>query len=209
MHCCLLGRVNCLAATSRVSSQRRSYFATTVSGLEKVLQSEVAILPEVSNICIGKGSISFEGTDRTGLEAVLWLRSSLKVMEVISEHGRIDSKSSLDSWLASVKWHHLMHNKQTLKCDTILGQDVPFDLTHSHFTSLSLKNSVVDHFRAATGERPSVSIDDPDVPLLLYLHRGKGKLYRIWSGEASMHKRGYRPAVIHNAALKETTAAAL
>lgn len=190
-------------------SHRRHFFATTVSGQEKILQSEIAKLTDVSNVCGGKCSISFEGTLQTGLEALLWLRSSLKVMELMTSHERIDGKLSLSTWLKSVKWDEFMNNKQTLKCDTVLGQNVPSELNHNHFTSLTLKNSVVDHFREATCERPSVNTENPDVPLLLYLHRGGGKLYRVWSGDVSMHKRGYRSDVIHKAGLRETTAAAL
>jgi 23S rRNA G2445 N2-methylase RlmL len=83
------------------------------------------------------------------------------------------------------------------------------DLSHSHFSSLTVKNAIVDQFRESSGVRPSVDLDIPDLPLLLYLHRGSGTLYKIWSGEASMHKRGYRSSVIHKASLRETTAAAL
>jgi 23S rRNA G2445 N2-methylase RlmL len=37
---------------------------------------------------------------------------------------------------------------------------------------------------------------------------GKATLYKVWSGDDSMHKRGYRD-LIHKAALRETTAAAM
>lgn len=205
----MLFSVACMQLSLVGTLQRRSFFATTVTGLEKVLQSEIAQLTDVSNISLGKGSISFQGTHNTGLEAVMWLRSSLKVMELLSASDQITEKSSLHAWLTSVKWDSVMHSKQTLHCDTVLGQKIPPDLNHNHFTSLSLKNAVVDHFRASTGERPSVDLTDPDVPLVLYLHRGEGKLYRVWSGVTSMHKRGYRQGAIHKAALRETTAAAL
>lgn len=66
----------------------------------------------------------------------------------------------------------------------------------------------MDQFRSRFNKRPSIDTEDPDLPLLLYLHRGRALLYRAWSGEGSMHKRGYRETV-HRAALRETTAAAL
>ena len=44
--------------------------------------------------------------------------------------------------------------------------------------------------------------------LVLYLHKAKGTLYKVWSGDQSMHKRGYRE-LMHKAVLRETTAAAM
>ena len=43
---------------------------------------------------------------------------------------------------------------------------------------------------------------------MLYLHKGKATLYKSWSGDKSMHKRGYRE-LMHKAVLRETTAAAM
>ena len=69
------------------------------------------------------------------------------------------------------------------------------------------QNAVVDQFRDR-GERPSVDTDNPDLPLVVYLDRGRALLYRSLSGARSMHKRGYRDAM-HAASLKENVAAGL
>jgi 23S rRNA G2445 N2-methylase RlmL len=96
----------------------------------------------------------------------------------------------------------------TIKCDTTIGVCQDRDLRHTHFSSLTVKNAVVDQFRDAGIARPSVDTENPDMILHTYLHRGKCTLYKVWSGEDSMHKRGYRDTV-HRAALRETTAAGL
>lgn len=192
---------------------KRHFFATTTGGLENVLANEVRSLPGASSVVIGKGSVSFCGTMKTGFEALLWLRTALKVMERIDSSDGINSKERLYDWVQQcTAWEDVIQPSQTLKCDTILGQDLPAELTHSHFSALTVKNAIVDRFRMRSthGERPSVDLDDPDLPLLLYLHRNTGTLYRVWSGEQSMHKRGYRQhATIHRAALRENTAAGL
>ena len=148
-----------------------------------------------------------------GVEALLWLRSSLKLMEKVSQSSsQLNSREDLYSWILScTSWNRMITPHQTLKVDTVLGQDNVPDLSHTHFTALTIKNAIVDQFRqgSADGLRPSVDLEDPDLPLLLYLHRGRGVLYRVWSGERSMHKRGYRPNVVHKASLRENTAAAL
>ena len=52
------------------------------------------------------------------------------------------------------------------------------ELSHSHFCALTVKNGIVDYMRDRTnGERPSVDVQDADVPLLLYLHRDEARLY--------------------------------
>ena len=76
----------------------------------------------------------------------------------------------------------------------LVGQ-VPQDLSHSHFSGLTVKNAIVDQFRSRQGRRPDVDIVNPDLPVVIYLHRGEAILYRVWSGDSSMHKRGYRETV--------------
>lgn len=193
------------------NQKKINFFATTPFGLERTLANEIRCLNGVENLNQGKGSVSFDGTISTGLEALLWLRTPLKLMERMSTNNNIKSKNALYDWIASHNWQNIIKPHQTLKCDTILGQDICSELNHSHFTSLTIKNAIVDQLRASNTEglRPSVDTEDPDLPLSLYLHRAKGTLYRVWSGETSLHKRGYRPDIVHKAALRETTAAAL
>lgn len=166
----------------------------------------------LNNIIHLSGSVSFKGTVATGLQALLWLRTPLKLMENIGECDDVSSKDILYNWISSIDWNNIIEPSSTLKCDATLGQYNTEELNHSHFTSLLIKNAIIDQFRRRSSDkiRPSIDLDNPDLSLLLYLHRGKGTLYRMWSGETSMHKRGYRADMtIHKAALRETTAAAL
>lgn len=66
---------------------------------------------------------------------------------------------------------------------------------------------MVDQLRD-DGKRPSVDTENADLPLVVYLDRGRALLYRSLSGTRSMHKRGYRDAM-HAASLKENVAAGL
>ena len=187
----------------------RKFFATTVTGLESVLEHELSGTCGAKNTMIGKNGVHFEGDDTTALKAVMYCRTSLRIMEnLLQSDSKISSKDDLYSLVSSIDWQNYLLPDSTLKCDAIIGRAVAADLSHTHFSSLTVKNAIVDQFRDKTGFRPSVDLDDPYLPLLLYLHRGQATLYRVWSGELSMHKRGYRD-VIHKAALRETTAAAL
>lgn len=195
----------------KARKQSKSFFVTTVPGMEKILANEIKELTGAASIQAGKNSVSFQGDVKTGLEAILWLRSPLRVMEKIAENKRITSKDKLYSWIRGISWSNVITTDQTLKCDTILGSSNCPELSHTHFTSLTVKNAVKDHFKdlSENGARPDVDLDNPDLPLLLYLHENQATLYRVWSGEASMHKRGYRSETVHKAALRESTAAGL
>ena len=101
-------------------------------------------------------------------------------------------------------------------------RSIPQDLNHSHYTALSIKNAICDLVRDLhpDGIRPSVELDDPDVPLVAILlghddnrNMESGAslaLYRSLSPPSSLHKRGYRnQGPIHKAAMKESLAAGL
>lgn len=192
--------------SSDTRTKEKYFYATTVSGLENILASEITQLSHASNIRVEKGGVFFTGSKRTALEGLLWLRTSLRLMEAVTE-GRAETKDDLYSLCSSIDWTTMIDQDSTIKCDTTVGVTTQ-ELSHTHFTSLTVKNAIVDQFRSKTGSRPSVDIKDPDLSILLYLHKGWATLYKVWSGEASMHKRGYRD-VVHVAALRETTAAAL
>ncbi|CAM9955913.1 unnamed protein product, partial [Scytosiphon promiscuus] len=191
---------------------QRSYFATCPRGLETVLRDEL-MSPLIGATLVkssGRGC-HFRGDQAVGYKAILWLRTAHRVLELVGEGGSplgapIDGAESLYGAAAAVPWSRFMRQGQTLSVDAILGV-VPDGLTHSHFTALTVKNAVVDQLRD-NGQRPSVDTDNPDLPLVVYLDRGRALLYRSLSGTRSMHKRGYRDAM-HAASLKENVAAGL
>jgi putative N6-adenine-specific DNA methylase len=198
--------VNSRRSVSEPRVNEMQFYATTVSGLEHILASEIKQLSRAKNIRVEKGGVFFSGDKQTALEGLLWLRTSLRLMQMVTE-GRAETKDDLYALCSTVDWTAMIDPSSTIKCDTTVGATTA-ELSHTHFTSLTVKNAIVDQFRTKTGARPSVDIKDPDLSVLLYLHKGWATLYKVWSGDSSMHKRGYRD-VVHVAALRETTAAAL
>eukprot|EP00981_Chlorochromonas_danica_P001776 scaffold381_cov168-Ochromonas_danica.AAC.29 len=182
--------------------------------LEDVLRDEIIKLPGVRNVQVAKGGVHFEGTEETGYAGLLWLRSSQRLMEKVGESGRgeaVRHREDVYAFVAQFAWDMMIDpHVHSIKCDCVIGRDVAKDISHTHFTSLTMKNAIIDKFRDQCGVRPSVDTSQPTLLLLLYLHRDRATLYRVWSGESSMHKRGYRSnSAIHKAALRETSAAAL
>jgi len=204
----------------RPPSNIRSFFATTTLGFETTLMKEIKDrITGVTNVQKSSGGVSFdvlggrtEAGDTAAFESLLWLRTPLKLMEKVIEapRGSINSPKYLHEFVSSFDWSSIISTSNTIKCDVIVGQEVSQSLTHSHYSALTVKNAIVDQFRSKfNGARPDVNTEDPHFLLHCYLHRGGAIIYKVWSGEQSMHKRGYRGASIHKAALRETTAAGL
>ena len=197
------------------------FYATTTPGLEKVLAAEVRALNycgDITDVRTERMGVSFRAGHQSGYHLLYGLRSSLRLMEVLldSEDGGRSVRNRVDlyAFLDTYDWTSTMAPHHTFKCDTTLGDTADTeagggDLSHSHYSSLTLKNVVVDQHRARHGNRPSVDVADPDVFFSMYLHGGRCVVYRVWSGAQSMHKRGYRADVIHKASLRETVAAGL
>lgn len=190
----------------------RNFLATCSPGLAKPLQREILTLRSVGDVKISSGGVEFSGTSYSGLDALMWLRSPLRLMECISISTEpINSRDSLYAFANRIQWESMIDPLlHSIKCDCVIGDRVASDLCHSHFSALTIKNAIVDRFRNLRSTRPSVNLGKPTLPLHLYLHNDQAFLYRVWSGADSLHKRGYRrDLAIHKAALRDTTAAAV
>ena len=111
----------------------------------------------------------------------LWLRSSLKVMEKVTSSKNIFRKKDLYNMITSFDWTKVIDSKHTIKCDCIIGDSISDELNNSHFTALTVKNAIVDQIRDvdANGARPDVSVDNPDLVALVYLHKGNLIMFLI------------------------------
>tara|TARA_B100001250_G_scaffold347607_1_gene317927 strand:+ start:125 stop:1249 length:1125 start_codon:yes stop_codon:yes gene_type:complete len=80
-------------------------------------------------------------------------------------------------------------------------------LSHTHYTALQVKNSIIDLQRKRWGLRSSIDLKNPDICFHLHLANNQAVL-SVDGSNSSLHKRGYRPAV-GIAPIKETLAAGL
>ena len=199
-----------------------SYLATCIPGLSTVLAGELQELGALNIETSGNAAVTFQGSSKTGLSALLWLRTVHRLMELVATEYNLETRQDLHEFVSSsVNVQNLLGNGQggllTLAVHSILNQPslLPKDLTHSHFTSLTIKNALCDNVRDRRGDRPDVELDNPDVPLVCILRGMPGNtaevsLYRQLHSPGSLHKRGYRgDSAIHKAAMKESLAAGL
>ena len=181
---------------------RIEYFAPTTLGVEAALAMELAELG-AQEISTRPGGASFVGDRRLGYAANLWLRSAIRVQDLLLR-SPARGKDALYAAVRRIDWSRHMRLEQTLAVDASVRDS---ELTHSNFVGLTVKDAIVDQVRERTGRRPSVNADDPDLPLKVVLKSNALTIWRNLSGD-SLHKRGYRPVQVKSP-LNEVTAAGL
>ncbi|CEL92165.1 unnamed protein product [Vitrella brassicaformis CCMP3155] len=205
----------------------REFFVPCAAGLETIVEMEMRRITEQlagGRDALDGGSVVTKQSKRgvtlwvskdipAAVQLPYWLtvclRTGQRVLERIDGPVELRERDDLWSWVNAIDWRPYMSVQDTLSVQVTLGNDVPSDLRHTHFTALTVKDAIVKQFLTRDkSARPSVDFVDPDLPLFVYLHQGRGTLYRAWSGAGSLHKRGYRKKM-PKAALRETMAAGM
>jgi 23S rRNA (guanine2445-N2)-methyltransferase / 23S rRNA (guanine2069-N7)-methyltransferase len=185
-----------------VQDDVRYWIATAPIGAASVLAEELAGFG-ASDLRERSNDVKFQGTLEVGYRACLWSRAATRVLLRL---GSIDASSSekLYAGLRRIDWRQHLAPGATLACDCSGGNE---SIRHTLYGAQLLKDAVCDQLREATGERPSIAPERPDV--LLHLHvEGREALVSVdFSGE-SLHRRGYRQKG-GRAPLKENLAAAV
>ncbi|MEA1928401.1 MAG: THUMP domain-containing protein, partial [Candidatus Auribacterota bacterium] len=150
-----------------------------------------------------RGSIPFRGTWREGWRACLVSRIAQRIRVLLHRFPTPDEEA-LYAGVRWVDWRPFLTYRQTLSVRTVCRSSA---ISHSGFAALKVKDAIVDQIREDGGRRPSVSREDPDVNIYLYLLKDRAAIYLDLSGE-SLHRRGYRLQT-GEAPLRETLAAAI
>ena len=180
----------------------QDFHATTIPGTEEALCDELRELGFAS-VRLNRGGIPFRGPWRDGWRACLESRIAQRILALLHRFSAPDENSLYTGSLA-VEWERFLSPDRTLSVSAVCRGSA---LQHSNFVALKVKDAICDRLRDKTGARPSVSRDDPDLRVQVYLANNKASLYADLSGE-SLHRRGYRPEA-GEAPLRETLAAAI
>lgn len=178
------------------------YYAACSLGLEEVLADELRALGS-PKVRVRRGACDFSADKELAYKACLWLRSAIRVQEEVAR-GRVRDQDDLYALTQSVDWAQSITHLQTIAIDGSVRDSFAND---TRYPVLITKDAICDQFRAATGKRPSVERDRPDLPIKLVLLGEEAILYRELGG-APLHKRGYR-AIQHRSPLNEAIAAGL
>ena len=104
----------------------------------------------------------------------------------------------------NIDWYEYLGQDKTFAVDAVVFSE---EFRHSKFVSYKVKDAIVDQFREKTGQRPNISIANPDLRLHIHIAEDQCTLCLDSSGE-SLHRRGYRQESV-DAPLNEVLAAGM
>ncbi len=179
-----------------------TFSVTSANGYESLVAKELEALG-IRCLSMGKGNVTFSGTQYDGLRVCLWSRVASKVLLKLFD---FDIQQEKDVYKAARRynWADLFDVRRTLAVDTVLATG---SFKNASYLSLVLKDAIVDSFREKTGSRPDIDTSQPDIRINLYIERNHAAVSLDLAGN-SLHRRGYRIAHVE-APLKENAAAAL
>lgn len=176
--------------------------AKTFQGLEEVLAQELIELG-ADNVQIGRRMVSFTGDKEMMYRANFCLRTAVRILKPI-KHFKATSAEEVYDAIRAIDWSEYLSNDTTFAVDTVVFSD---EFRHSKFVAYKVKDAIVDFFRDTTGDRPNISISNPDVRLNIHIAADDATLSLDSSGE-SLHLRGYKVASVE-APINEVLAAGL
>lgn len=159
---------------------------TTLAGLEEVLAEELRAL-DMEYIKVGTRAVTCSGNLRQLYEANLWCRTAIRILKPFRSFKARDEQDLYDQ-VQKTDWSEYLDLKQTFAISAAVSHST---FEHSLFVAQLTKDAIVDQFRKATGERPSVDLVHPDIRLNLHMHENMVTLSLDSSGD-SLHRRGYR-----------------
>ncbi|BEG99991.1 RNA methyltransferase [Bacteroides sedimenti] len=176
--------------------------AKTFQGLEEVLAEELTNLG-ADNIQIGRRMVSFTGDNEMMYRANFCLRTAIRILKPI-KHFTAKDADEVYAQIKKIQWEDYLGVDNTFAVDAVVFSD---EFRHSKFVAYKVKDAIVDYFMEASGKRPSVRINKPDVLLNIHIAQNRCTLSLDSSGE-SLHRRGYRQEAVE-APLNEVLAAGM
>ncbi len=176
--------------------------AKTFMGLEPILAQELTQLG-ANNVQIGRRMVSFTGNKELMYRANFQLHTAIKILKPIS-HFKAKSADDVYNEVKKTDWSSYLDNSKTFAVDAVVFSE---EFRHSKFVSYKVKDAIVDQFREKTGNRPNISVSNPDLRLHIHIAEDDCTLCLDSSGE-SLHRRGYRQESVE-APLNEVLAAGM
>ncbi len=178
------------------------FFATAPRGFEELLAAELREMG-LASARVQRGGVSFNESLQAAYRACLWSRLANRILLVIARFEAQDDQA-LYRGVQGIDWSAHLGVENTLAVDFT---GVRARIAHNRFAQQRVKDAVVDQLREASGARPSVDTDQPDVRLNVHMMDAAVTVAIDLSGE-SLHQRGYRREG-RSAPLKENLAAAM
>ena len=183
-------------------TQQFELIAKTFMGLEPVLAKELTQLG-ANDVQIGRRMVSFTGDKELMYRANFQLHTAIRILKPI-KHFKALSADDVYEAVKAIDWTEYIGLDKTFAVDSVVFSD---EFRHSKFVSYKVKDAIVDQFRERTGQRPNISVANPDLRLNIHIADDQCTLSLDSSGE-SLHRRGYRQEAVE-APLNEVLAAGM
>ncbi len=171
-------------------------------GLEPVLAKELTQLG-ASDVQIGRRMVSFKGDKELLYRANFQLHTAIRILKPI-KHFKALSADDVYEGVKDIDWSEYIGIDKTFAVDSVVFSE---EFRHSKFVAYKVKDAIVDQFREKSGQRPNISISNPDIRLHIHIAEDQCTLCLDSSGE-SLHRRGYRQESVE-APLNEVLAAGM
>ena len=171
-------------------------------GLEPVLAKELTQLG-ANDVQIGRRMVSFKGDKELLYRANFQLHTAIRILKPI-KHFKALSADDVYEGVKDIDWSEIIGIDKTFAVDSVVFSE---EFRHSKFVAYKVKDAIVDQFREKTGQRPNISISNPDIRLHIHIAEDQCTLCLDSSGE-SLHRRGYRQESVE-APLNEVLAAGM
>ena len=183
-------------------TQQFEIIAKTFMGLEPVLAKELTQLG-ADDVQIGRRMVSFKGDKELLYRANFQLHTAIRILKPI-KHFKALSADDVYEGVKDIDWTTYIGLDKTFAVDAVVFSE---EFRHSKFVAYKVKDAIVDQFREKTGQRPNISVANPDIRLNIHIAEDKCTLSLDSSGE-SLHRRGYRQESVE-APLNEVLAAGM
>lgn len=181
----------------------KQFLALTSFGIEALLADEITRLggSEVSQRPEG---VYFSAEQSTAYRICIKTRLATRVLVRIAEPESVKDKDSLYNAAKDIDWTQHFTSEDLFAVDFVGKNE---HIRDSQFGGLTVKDAIVDCFRDARLDRPSVEKTNPDIRIQARLLRNEVIFYIDFSGRG-LFQRGYRENS-GAAPIKENLAAAL
>lgn len=181
----------------------KHFLALTSIGIEPLLAQELIDLGATDVVQKPEG-IYFTAELKTAYTICLKVRLASRILIRINEEEPSSNKEELYKAAKDIDWTEHFNTDNFFAIDFVGKNE---NIRDSQFGGLTVKDAVVDCFRDAGLDRPTVEKYQPDIRIQARLLRNKVTFYIDFSGR-SLHQRGYREGT-GAAPIKENLAAAL
>ncbi len=192
------------ARRGRNKGEELELFASCMAGLENPLADELRSLG-IDRVRPLKGGVAFFCEPKLAYSACLWSRLASRIVLVL---GRVNARDAdlLYAGVYNIQWENIIEASSSI---AVHAHGTNEQLRNTRFTSLKVKDALVDRLRDKRDQRPAVDTKSPRVAIDVRVHESRATISLDFSGEALNHRWYLLPDDSEEATLATTVSAGI